>query len=1021
MLNQLKSTLQQISTWLLDERKTAEEPKEISNQQTLNIHLVILLCVFLSVFLTNFPFSSFFSGWDNLHPEFNLLLNLKRGFAYVFQANQGLGTFGGHGYSATLPHTLVIWVMSLVTPVMFARSIFTFLMLLAGSLGVFFLTHKIIGSTRKIAYTASLIGALYYMLNFATVQNFYAQLESFIIHFGALPWLVLSLINYLERPSRRNLIYYIILIFFGGSMGFIPPLFIVYLIIMGIYCGSYFFSKPSLSRFSKCLVLGFITLGVNAYWILPLFYYTLSGSTSYINAYNNLASTTDFILKNKKFGSLRHLALLRGFLVEQFDTIGDKLVLIAWNWRQHLSRISVEASGYVLFALSLVGAGKLFFKPKWYQVATAIGFLVTFTFLATDTRILHFVTDILQNFSIYKQAFRIAFTKFSISVAFFYSLAIGVGIMAVLSRIQAFVPVGKKRASVFIASCLVALCLLFFTYPIFDGNFLYSRAKTTIPNQYFELFDYLKTVPRDERILNAPVGWNWGWTIYKWGYTGSGLLWYGAEQPIVDRTFDVWESSNENLYWELSNSMFSENFDKTKQLLDKYQIDWVLFDENVVPYPNVKAYKYSSQFKKNLLSSGNFQVVKTFTDPLNLSAPLYLVKVIHPNNIPGQKLSLLSGETLNIGPYVKWINNDTAFSGYNTYITDSKQPYDVYIPFRSLFTGRKTDERYFGVEQDNEGALTFLARLSVDIRDFDANTGNVQLSEPAFINASIKSGKTSLISVRLSKSDTPAVYNSYFDTNFLNHKATDCGSNSAGLFEQPSTNDKTLKFVSRNSDNCYDIALPELTHDKAYLISVAHKHLQGKPMQFALINHLSNRADIDVSLSENSEFDTDYFVIPPGKSDGIGYSLHFNSNSIGQYFTENELGDIQVYEMPYEYLTTLSFVNRNKATRKPTLAYFYSFHKEFRAYAISSDSMLDKFLPFLSGTRLENHYRVNNWANGWEADCSLIDCNQSQFVIIFWPQYLQYVGFGVVLIALLFVIIKKDGSKKLNHTPININ
>ena len=169
MLNQLKSTLQQISTWLLDERKAAEEPKEISNQQTLNIHLVILLCVFLSVFLTNFPFSSFFSGWDNLHPEFNLLLNLKRGFAYVFQANQGLGTFGGHGYSATLPHTLVIWVMSLVTPVMFARSIFTFLMLLAGSLGVFYLTHKIIGSTTKIAYIASHIGAPYFMLKLSAL------------------------------------------------------------------------------------------------------------------------------------------------------------------------------------------------------------------------------------------------------------------------------------------------------------------------------------------------------------------------------------------------------------------------------------------------------------------------------------------------------------------------------------------------------------------------------------------------------------------------------------------------------------------------------------------------------------------------------------------------------------------------------------------------------------------------------------------------------------------------------------
>ena len=1019
MLNQLKSIPQQISTWLFNEHKPNEDTVEPSDKKVLNIHLGVLLIVFLIVFVTNFPFSSFFSGWDNLHPEFNLLLNLKRGFAYAFQANQGLGTFGGHGYSASLPHTLVIWVMSLIVPLMYLRSLFTFLMLIFGSIGIFFLTHKIIGSKRKIAYSASLFAALYYMLNFATVQNFYAQLESFIIHFAALPWLILAVIHYLQKPTRKNLVIYAVLIFFGGSMGFIPPLFIVYLLMLGIYCGCYYFSDPSWERIKRCLMLGFVTLGVNAYWILPLFQYTLSGSDNYINAYNNLASTNDFILKNQKFGSFKDVALLRGFLVEQFDTLGDQLVLIAWNWKQHLAQRSVAFAGYILFALCAIGAIRLIFKPKWYQIASTIGFIVTFALLATDTPILRHVTNALQNISIYRQAFRIAFTKFSISLSFFYTIGIGAGLMFLLTSLQSFIPYGYKRRSVFFTSILVTMCLLFFAYPIFTGNFLYSRAKTTIPEQYFELTDYLKTQPTDRRILNGPLGWNWGWTMYRWGYTGSGILWYGIEQPILDRSFDVWENTNENLYWEFSQALFSEHFDRADWLAEKYQIGWVLFDENIVPYPNVKSFKYSTEFKDHLMSSPHYYLEKTFYDPTNKSAPLLLFRVINPSNVPTDLLTLLPDTIPNIGPYVKWSDTDSAYSGYKTYITNPQQAFDTYIPFRSFFTGRKTSERYFGIEEDTDGTLTFLAKLNTDIRGFDATIDNSQLTEPAFINAMVENGKTAILKVRLSKIDTPEVYTSYADVNFLTHTATDCGSSSSGLFEQTGTNDQTLKFTSRNSDNCYDILLPELSHSKSYMVSVAHKHLQGKPLQFAVINHNSKKSDIDVSLSSNADFATDYFIIPPGKEDGIGYSLHFNNNSIGEYITENEIGDIQVYPIPYQFLTSMTFVNKTKETHNQTLAYFYSYHKEFKAYAIARDSWIAKQLPFIFGTHLENHYRVNTWANGWEVDCGVIDCNSSDFVVIFAPQYLQFIGFGVVLLTFVFIVVKKH-RKELNHTPIVI-
>ena len=70
-------------------------------------YLLILFGILFAIIGTNSPSSKeWLTGWDNLHPEFNFWLNTKRAFSAVWQEFQGLGLVGGHGYAATLPHTL---------------------------------------------------------------------------------------------------------------------------------------------------------------------------------------------------------------------------------------------------------------------------------------------------------------------------------------------------------------------------------------------------------------------------------------------------------------------------------------------------------------------------------------------------------------------------------------------------------------------------------------------------------------------------------------------------------------------------------------------------------------------------------------------------------------------------------------------------------------------------------------------------------------------------------------------------
>jgi len=52
-------------------------------QPARGVFLSVLVLVCAVIFLTNFPFGKWLTGWDNLHPEFNVWLNVKRSFTAV--------------------------------------------------------------------------------------------------------------------------------------------------------------------------------------------------------------------------------------------------------------------------------------------------------------------------------------------------------------------------------------------------------------------------------------------------------------------------------------------------------------------------------------------------------------------------------------------------------------------------------------------------------------------------------------------------------------------------------------------------------------------------------------------------------------------------------------------------------------------------------------------------------------------------------------------------------------------------
>lgn len=964
--------------------------------------LVILGVVFLLLLVKNFPFKFWYTGWDNLHPEFNFGMNFRRALSAVWQTNQGLGTYGGHGYAATLPHTIILFLMSFLIPLQYLRASFTFLTLLTGSLGVFFLLRKIIKKEEALKNFSALMGAVFYLLNLATIQNFYIQLEAFIVHFAFLPWLFLTLFNFLESNRKKDLAIFCLVTVVASIQGFVPPLFFVYLIILVIFLTAYVVGRFNWQKVSRAILIFLLTIFLNAYWLFPVVYYSLTHSSTYLNSYNNINSTEDFIIKNQKYGTVDNAVLLKGFLLEAIDTNENGVVFQIFSpWNDYLDKPAVKILGYFLFGIIVVGLlTNLKRREHFYSWGILISFLIIFSLLVTSTPPFSFLTQFIQKIPILRQAFRVAYTKFSLALAFLYALCFGLGCLTFLGLIKRYF---KKEIFVFFVAIIFMVMNLFFALPALKGYLLYGRTKLNIPQIYFELFDFFKNQKKDLRIANFPQGWHWGWSLYKWGYSGSGFLWYGIEQPILDRAFDVWGRANENYYWEISQAIYSENFSDLEKIFEKYRVNYVLFDYNVIPYPNVKGFLYSDKLEKYLDSSGRFKLIKSFISKDEKVGEIKVYEFALPDLT--ESFSQFNNNLKNIGPDYQFDNEDKAFSEFGDYYTGSDEAMVAFYPFRTLFSGRTASE--FPIEIIDKGDF-ILFKAKLEQKASDKRLDIPQFGEENSGISSIYSQDGYIYVVF----DKKLIYDSKNDQDFFNHTPVNCGPNREvkGEFLQEIVDNDYLRFTSLNSDNCYTINMDSLTQRFSYLIKIENRYLEGKRLQFAVINHDSRKADLELLLTSNRDFESSYAIIPPMKDYGLGYSLSFNNVSATGKKSVNDLKRIMVYQIPYQTLKAIKMINNDLVEKENQwLVFSQSFDSDWLAFEKTG-----KF----SFNKLKDHVLVNNWENGWKLPTTSHQPASPQggspitIYLFFWPQILEYLGLGLLLAAPL-VIWKLDFKEKL--------
>lgn len=686
-------------------------------KRTLVQHWAIFVLLFVAFILCfkNYTPGTFLSGWDTLHPEFNFELNFERLLFGVFRPEQGVGSVAAHSHMADLPRVLSLYLLHFIIPQSFLRYAYIFFCLFSGPVGMYFFLRRIVFTNQNVLHyhqapseiifkepeadlansifslekAASFSGALFYLLNVGTMQQFIVPFEMFTTLYAFLPWLFLFTTKYFyeELPAKRKLY---LLLFSFITLLLTPSayaatlwyghffLFCLYLFSLSIL--DIWFEKRKrlvslLRRLKRVSVLLLFTLFLNSFWLLPNVYFVITHSANVANARINQMFSPQAFLHNKAFGDLKDIIFLKSFLFDwAVYSDHNSFQALLQIWIKHLESPFIILIASAIFFVTCTG---LFLGIK-QRSKVALSFLPMFAaclfFLMNDNGLTApLFRGLQQTLPVFKEAFRFPHTKFYIQFIFMYAVLFAYGQAYIVHYL---INVGRpffRRGTIgSFHTCLTIVLLIFYIYPAFSGYFIHPAVRVTLPVEYFQLFDWLNKQNDFGRIANLPIHSFWGWEYHelqtdKPGFQGAGLLWFGIKQPFFARDFDRWNPTNEQYYREMSYAIYTNNSERLKNVLRKYQIKYILIDSSVVApqYPKDITWQKEAQklfaSQKYLTKSaqfGNFLSVYTVSFPVLESSLTDRPTIINPGQTTAYEDTVFTKYDIYRSPLANEINGN---------------------------------------------------------------------------------------------------------------------------------------------------------------------------------------------------------------------------------------------------------------------------------------------------------------------------------------------------------------------------
>lgn len=657
--------------------------------QTLLIkHLPFFLILIVVLILTwkNIIPGTYYTGWDNSHPEFNFQEFIKRIVGGAWLEYLGTGAPASQAYLSEIPRLPFIFLLKLLLPNNLVRYAFNFLIIFIGGAAMYLFLIKTILfnlNNRYRGWIAS-FGGIFYILNLMSLQQFYINFELFAIEFAYFPLVLLAIYNLSQHLNLKSVFFLIGALVLFTPSAFTPTIFYIACIFFIIYAffTSWHYQKNLFKTIKRTLLISAIIFFVNSYWILPNLYYLLHHSHYVQQSRANQLFNMEALWSVREAGKITNLLTGVHFLFDwkDFNFKSGNYEYIFDEWTQHL------ANPFILFLLiffNLVSAAGLIIlifnfregRKRWGIISI---YLLTTVFIWLGLFFPNKLVNYLYEIGPIREAFRNPFTKMSN----FYSFAITIMIVYYLK--QTVLMLKKSKLTVISKFLPVSGLILFFgflfciSWPSFKGNFLSDKLRVQYPPEYFEMFSFLRTKPKNARTLELPFLSHAGWLYYSWpeqgygnGYQGMGFYIFGVPQPLMTPDHARWTETTDFFYHELRHALNSQNSLQLKSILNKYQIKFLIIDDTSISpvnpnFDNLKIHQLIHESGLQKIWQKKFLSIYENPD-INKTGKLL---------IP-EKITLVSAETSRV-------RKDYVFEKSGDYIYTDPNSADIIYPFADL-------------------------------------------------------------------------------------------------------------------------------------------------------------------------------------------------------------------------------------------------------------------------------------------------------------------------------------------------
>lgn len=230
--------------------------------------------------------------------------------------------------------------------------------------------------------------------------------------------------------------------------------------------------------------------------------------------------------------------------------------------------------------------------------------------------------------------------------------------------------------------------------------------------------------------------------------------------------------------------------------------------------------------------------------------------------------------------------------------------------------------------------------------------------------------------------------------------------------------------AKNNGVSCDYFDYLRLPTQQGYILRVAGENTAGRSPKLYLFNRSAKRMDIE-ELLDHGSFDQSFVILP--RTNDYGYTLNVETRAFGKDISKNLINRIDFLPIPYHWLQQVNLTSPTNEPHPNQLQVFEieQFNPMFiwaqvagrgsigmaRAENPGWQAVLrdhkpriwDYWLLPLQSQASSEKVTISGWHNGWLVDTQ----SETAYIwIVYWPQYFQWLGWGIGGLWILGFLIK---------------